>query len=383
VKILVADDSKAIRKMLRALLEDVGHEVAEAADGAEALRVLESPNPPELAILDWTMPFLDGPEICARLRSSHADVETYLILLTVKNGRTDTLAGLRCGANDYVTKPFDEEALLARVQIGGQMMALQRSLAARVTDLEKTNQELDAFSRMVAHDLRSPLAAANGFLGLIESDHWESLNHGTRSCISEIKGMAQQMDRTILDLLNLARATRGDLICAPLDLAELAREWVETQGRQPQAGIVEFHCPAALPAHGDAGLMKLAVQNLLGNAWKFSARATRPRVEFKAVEHNGVMTYSISDNGVGFNMANARRLFTPFQRLHSQNDFVGTGIGLTIVRRIVERHGGNIRAEAAPGQGATFQFTLGQQAPASLQREEMSVRSTQETTLCP
>lgn len=369
--------------MLRVLLEDEGHQVIEATDGELALRELEAQAPPELAILDWTMPGLDGPEVCARLRASRPERETYLILLTVKGGRTDTLAGLRSGANDYITKPFDEEALIARVNIGGQMIALQRSLATRVAELVKANEELDAFSRMVAHDLRSPLGAASGFLRLIESDHESSLNPEVRGHLAEIRSVAHQMDQTITDLLDLARATRGELVCAPLNLAQLARDWVGQAGRPAADRPVEFYCPATLPAKGDAGLLRLALQNLLGNAWKFCSRVDRPRVEFRSAEHGGVTVYTIADNGAGFDMSRARNMFAPFQRLHSQSEFEGTGIGLTIVHRVLERHGGTIWAEAESNKGAAFHFTLWQPAPASSRPDTMAVEPAQEVLACP
>jgi light-regulated signal transduction histidine kinase (bacteriophytochrome) len=144
-----------------------------------------------------------------------------------------------------------------------------------------------------------------------------------------------------------------------VDLARLAHEWVALQERHAPQGGVEFVSPLTVPTRGDAGLLRLVMQNLLGNAWKFSSRTTRPRVELQAVDCEGLTVYSISDNGAGFDMAHASKLFAPFQRLHQQSDFEGTGIGLTIVQRIVERHGGRIWAESAVGCGATFRFTLG------------------------
>lgn len=359
MNILIADDSRPIRAMLRALLETADHTVVEAEDGAAALRVLEGDRAPTLALLDWNMPGLTGPEVCRRVRARTNEPFVYLVLVTTRRDRSAMLDGLRSGANDYIVKPFDEEALLARIQIGEQMVALHRSLNERVSELERVNRELEAFSRMVAHDLRNPLNGIAGFVSMLELDQVERLDEEGRSCLGQIRQSTERMGQTIDALLSLARVTRAELVRDSVDLAKLGQEIVADLRRLQPDRRVEFRVPPTLPVQGDRMLLHLALQNLLANAWKFTARASSAVIELGARHTPEGTVYAVRDNGAGFDMRKAARLFQPFQRMHPDSEFQGTGIGLTIVQRIVERHRGTIQAESSPGRGACFQFTLG------------------------
>ncbi len=345
--------------MLRALLETADHAVVEAEDGAAALRILEGERAPTLALLDWNMPGLTGPEVCRRVRAREGFPFVYLVLVSSRRDRTAVLDGLRSGANDYIVKPFDEEALLARIQIGEQMVTLHRSVNERVLELERVNRELEAFSRMVAHDLRNPLNGIAGFVSMLELEQAARLDDEGRGCLAQIRQSTDQMGETIDALLSLARVTRAELVRDTVDLAAVGREIIEGLRRQSPERRVEFRVPTTLPVRGDRMLLHLALQNLLANAWKFTARVPAPVIELGARSTPEGRVFAVRDNGAGFDMRKAARLFQPFQRMHPESEFQGTGIGLTIVQRIIERHRGCIQAEASPGRGACFQFTLG------------------------
>ncbi len=367
MNILVADDSRPIRAMLRALLETAEHTVIEAEDGAAALRVLDGERAPTVALLDWNMPGLTGPDVCRRVRARIGAPFVYLVLVTTRRDRSAVLDGLRSGANDYIVKPFDEEALLARIQIGGQMVALHHSVNERVQELERVNRELEAFSRMVAHDLRNPLNGIAGFVSMLQLDQSSRLDDEGRSCLAQVQHNTERMGEIIDALLSLARVTRADLACSAVDLAALGREVVAGLRQQSPGRQVDFRVPPTLPAMGDRSLLHLVLQNLLSNAWKFTARVPSAVIELGVRTTPEGPVFAVRDNGAGFDMRKAARLFQPFQRMHASSEFEGTGIGLTIVQRIIERHRGCIQAESSPGRGACFQFTLGTTADAAPQ----------------
>ncbi len=358
MKILVADDSKPIRALLTALLEDAGHEVVAVADGGAALAVLEQKDSPCLAIIDWHMPVLDGLTVCQRIREKDGNTHRYLIMLTVKSSRTEILDGLRSGMDDYVTKPFDEEALIARIKIGERIIELQTTLGRRVRDLEQSNQELEAFGRMVAHDLRNPLGAIESLAEILREEASGAGADGLVPLIEDVHHSAIRARETVEDLLKLSRAALSELKLADADLSgiigEIARDLTRTAPTRP----VQWQISPDVRVRGDEGLLRLALENLVRNAWKFSRDRNPACIAFGALGEGEHAIYFIRDNGAGFDMAKASRLFGAFQRLHAQQEFEGTGIGLTIVKRIIERHGGRIWVQAAPGLGATFFFTL-------------------------
>ena len=237
MKILVADDSKPIRALLTALLEDAGHEVTAVADGGAALEVLEQKDSPRLAIIDWHMPVLDGLTVCQRIREKDGNTHRYLIMLTVKSSRTEILDGLRSGVDDYVTKPFDEEALIARIKIGERIIELQTTLGRRVRDLEQSNQELEAFGRMVAHDLRNPLGAIESLAEILREEANGAGADGLVPLIEDVHHSAIRARETVEDLLKLSRAALSELKLADADLSgiigEIARDLTRTAPTRP------------------------------------------------------------------------------------------------------------------------------------------------------
>jgi len=235
---------------------------------------------------------------------------------------------------------------------------LNRDLRQRVAALDAANKELEAFSYSVSHDLRAPLRSMDGFSQALLEDYRERLDEKGREYLQRIRAGSQRMGQLVDDLLLMSRVTRREMQYAEVDLTTLAQEAALTLQQTDPARRVEFVVAPHLVARGDAPLLRLALENLLGNAWKFTARHPSATIEFGAAEVNGATAYFVRDDGAGFDMAYAGRLFKPFQRLHSVTDFSGTGVGLATVQRIVQRHGGRIWAEAEVEKGATFYFTL-------------------------
>ncbi len=236
---------------------------------------------------------------------------------------------------------------------------LEQRVRERTAQLEAANQELESFAYSVSHDLRSPLRALDGFSAVLINDFHDQINDQGRHYLKRIQAAAQRMGQLINDLLDLSRLTRRELVHQKVDLSALIREAAEEFYTQFPERQVELIIADGLEAAGDVHLLKIAMDNLLANAWKFTTPRQSARIEVGKLERNSEQVFFIRDNGVGFNMAFADKLFGPFQRLHGIQEFPGTGIGLATVQRIVRRHGGRIWAEAEVDRGATFYFTLG------------------------
>jgi PAS domain S-box-containing protein len=235
---------------------------------------------------------------------------------------------------------------------------LEERVLERTGQLEAANKELEAFSYSVSHDLRAPLRAIDGFSRVLLDEHSATLDNSGRDSLERVRRAAQRMGALIDDLLKLARVTRTEPLEEEVDLSALALDVAESLRGQYPERTVNFTLAPDLRVSGDSRLLRVALENLLGNAWKFTGTRADPRVELGRKHDEGAPVYYVRDNGAGFDMAYANKLFGPFQRLHTVDEFPGTGIGLATVQRIVHKHGGRIWAESAVGQGAAFYFTL-------------------------
>ncbi|MDI1238572.1 MAG: ABC transporter substrate-binding protein [Polaromonas sp.] len=237
---------------------------------------------------------------------------------------------------------------------------LEERVRQRTSQLEALNRELEAFSYSVSHDLRSPLNTIDGFSQLIERMASEKVGAQGKHYLSRIRAGTRQMGELIEGLLSLAKLSRDPLRAGPVDLAKIARQVVQACREREPERVVEIHIQENLLVLGDPLLLSVVIQNLLGNAWKFTSMQPLARIDVGCkTGTDGEAVYFVRDNGAGFDMAYADKLFGTFQRLHSSTDYAGTGIGLATVKRVIERHGGRVWAEAAEGLGATFYFTLG------------------------
>jgi len=241
---------------------------------------------------------------------------------------------------------------------------LEQRVIERTAQLQAANKELEAFAYSVSHDLRAPLRSIDGFSQVLLEDYAEELDAQGKDYLQRVRRGSQHMAQLIDELLKLSRVTRGDIACERVDLSALAQKIAAELQKTQSEPQVEFIAAPGLIANGDARLLRLVLENLLGNAWKFTGKCAHARIEFgvlnssdKARQANKPV-YFVRDNGVGFDMAYADKIFTAFQRLHGANEFPGTGIGLATVQRIIHRHGGRVWAEGTVDGGATFYFTL-------------------------
>jgi PAS domain S-box-containing protein len=233
--------------------------------------------------------------------------------------------------------------------------ALQRSYL----ELTALNRELEAFSYSVSHDLRGPLRSMDGFSLALLEDYGDKLDDEGRDFLNRIRASSQRMGHLIDDLLRLSGVTRAELKLQPMNLSEIARDIARSLDLQKNGHKVRWLIEDKVTMHADPNLMRIAMQNLLDNAWKFTGKTPEATIRVGMQERDGLQVFFVADNGAGFDMAYADRLFGAFQRLHHMDDFPGTGIGLAIVQRIIGRHNGTIWAEAREGKGATFFFTIG------------------------
>jgi light-regulated signal transduction histidine kinase (bacteriophytochrome) len=244
-----------------------------------------------------------------------------------------------------------------------ELMALNAELEDRVAQrtaaLDHANKELETFSYSVSHDLRAPLRHIGGFSAIVLKANEGKLDAASVDYLKRINAASERMGLLIDDLLALSRVSRQELNKRDFDLSELAVQAANSLVEAHPEREVRVTVRPEMKARGDPGLARIVLENLIGNAWKFTARTSEPWIEVGLEERDGETVYYVRDNGAGFDMKYAHKLFAPFQRLHTDREFQGTGIGLSIVQRIVARHGGRIWAEAEAGKGATFYFTLG------------------------
>ncbi len=255
------------------------------------------------------------------------------------------------------------QALANTTSVAVENVRLYEELEQRVEDrtrqLAEANRELEGFSYSVSHDLQSPLRHINGYVSMLRADHAAVLDEKGRAYLSRIESSTTRMGKLVADLLRLAKYSKIELKLGRVDLSKMARG-VGDDLREVSAGrSVEFTVQPGLEVEGDENLLHVVLENLLGNAWKFTSKRDKARIEFGSrSEADGGTSYFVRDNGAGFDMKFADKLFTPFQRLHDEHEFTGSGIGLATVARVVSRHGGRMWCLAEPEQGATIYFTL-------------------------
>jgi len=266
-----------------------------------------------------------------------------------------TVIGVASLVDDITERTRAEQELL-RHRHNLEAMVTERTAA-----LEETNKELESFSYSVSHDLRAPLRSIDGFSHALLEDYAVQLDDVGKDYLHRVRSSAQRMGRLIDDMLSLSRVMRHELKRKDINLAEMAQAAIDKlQDYEPQR-TVDVDIAAGIHGWGDAHLIDIALDNLLGNAWKYTGKTDQAHIEFGVTQKNGKKIYHVSDNGVGFDMKYADKLFGSFQRLHKADEFEGTGIGLATVARIIRRHGGELWAEGTVGHGATFYFTLGEE----------------------
>jgi light-regulated signal transduction histidine kinase (bacteriophytochrome) len=286
-------------------------------------------------------------------------------MVTSLDDRESRLRGLQAGAEEFVTKPLDRIELGARVRNLLRLKAYGDSLARReaemrvmVDRLEAANRDLESFSYSVSHDLRAPLGAIEGFTRALQEDYAEQLPAGALHLFDRVRANAGHMSRLIEDLLEFARTGRQAVVHVPVDLREVAGRVLAGLEEEISTRKVEVRMGELPRCDADPVLMTQVFQNLLSNALKYTRMRERAVIEIGCEDLDGERAIYVRDNGTGFDMRHAGKLFGVFQRLHSASEFEGTGVGLAIVQRIIQHHGGRVWAAAKAGEGASFHFTI-------------------------
>jgi two-component system, sensor histidine kinase and response regulator len=407
VRILIAEDSPTQAQRLRHILEQQGYEVGVAANGRLALAMAPQ-FAPALIITDVVMPEMDGYELSRQIKTDPKLGNTPIILVTTLSDPQDVIRGLECRADNFILKPYDERDLLARVQyvlINSEMRraedvgmgvtiyfngqkhfitadrlqilnlllstydaAIQRNkelnrsqeeLRLLNAKLAGANKELESFSYSVSHDLRAPLRHIDGYVQMMVEDTESTLSSEAQRYLKVIADATRQMGELIDDLLAYSRMGWAELRETTVELDGLVREVIQSLEMATRGRNIIWKISPLPRVMGDPSMLKQVLANLLGNAAKYTRPRDPAHIELGcAGDEDGRNVLFVRDDGVGFDMKYADKLFGVFQRLHPAEDFEGTGVGLANVLRIVARHGGRVWAEAVPDQGATFYFTL-------------------------
>ena len=363
---------------------------------------------PELIISDIIMPGMDGYQFCRKVKETDGLSKIPIILLTSLQDPQDIIKGLQAGADNFITKPYDEKYLFSRIQYllinresrfsgGGEMVielifrnqkyqinsdkkqildlllsvyeaAIHRNdelietkakLESVNESLLRANQDLEAFSRTVSHDLKSPLNGIIGFSNILMDINSSNLNDESKKYLQIIHQSAWSMSNLIQDLLDFSRSGIVEIEQEPLNLSEIATVVMNEILLRDPARKVKIDIQPNLMAKADKKMITVVLNNLLGNAFKYSGKKDFSEISFGKKDYYGQDLFFVYDNGAGFDMTQAHKLFQPFQRLHCPNEFKGTGVGLSTVQKIIEKHSGQIWAESEIGNGATFFFSLG------------------------
>lgn len=400
MKILIVDDDTNSRIYLERVLKNSGYEVDSASDGMIAFeKVLSSM--PDIIISDILMPEMDGFELCRKIKTDPLFKHIPFVFYTATYvDERDRQLAMSLGASRFLIKPMDIDNFIKELEevieehkIGElyvpeepleelekldrlQLEAVTRKLNKKVKELEnykkhleeiikertkaleETNKELEAFIYSVSHDLRAPLRAIDGFSEIFISDYGDSIDEKGRDIFSRIRINAQRMKQLLDKLLLLSRLSRKEMVFSVINMKDMVNGvYIELTNPELREKI-DFQLGDISNINGDPVLMRQVWTNLISNAIKFSSKCEKPVIEIRSMEEGDRIVYSVKDNGAGFDMKYVDKLFKVFQRLHSENEFEGTGAGLAIVYRIIKRHNGDVWAEGEVGKGANFYFSL-------------------------
>lgn len=325
---------------------------------------------PEIVITDLNMPVTDGISMAAQIKAENPHVE--IIALTAHSSTQHLLKAIEIGISHYILKPIDVDQIFSVIDRAATIIRSERAikrqndlirclnaeLAQKAADLEMANRELESFNYTVAHDLRSPMVAISGFAQVLLALHASNLNSEGKKYLSIINSEILRMSNLIGALLSFSMNSRKRVEKRWTDLSRIAHETKENLLMQKPESRVTFSITEGVNGYCDPELLRIVLENLLGNALKYSTKNKNARIEFGVVNSEEDLVYFVRDNGVGFDQQEAERLFLPFQRLENDDEIHGFGIGLATAYRIIDRHGGRIWAESEKGKGAVFYFTL-------------------------
>lgn len=352
-QVLIVEDEAIVAESIASKLRRYGYEVIDTLPTGEEAVEKAGKTRPDVILMDIHLAGkMDGIQAADRISGQY---HIPVIFLTAYADEQTIARAKEAGPFGYLVKPFRERDLYVTIEMARERSRLE-------AELEAANRELDSFSYSVSHDLRAPLIAIDGFSRILEESYAGYLPPDGIECLSRIRQAANQMDQLIEDFLRLSRVTRAPILMERLDISHIAREILGQLATHDPDRKVYWKVEEGLIAYGDPGLCEIALKNLIGNAWKYTMKTDNAQIQVGSMMQGQTRVFFVKDNGAGFPSEKANLLFIPLQRLHSHQEFPGNGIGLATVQRIIHRHGGRIWAEGATGEGATFFFTLPEEA---------------------
>jgi len=355
--VLIVDDNEDNVDLAEQILED-DYNILTANSGEQCLEIAQN-QAPDVILLDVQMPGIDGYETLSRLYAIESCKNIPIIFLSARYRDSDrVIHGLELGALDYITKPVDDDLLEAKIRVAMRIKHAEDMVRQQTQDLYLANQDLKGFAYSASHDLRAPLRHINGNIIAVLEDYSDLLPEDGQMMLKLIQASAREMNSLIEDLLIFSRATAAEINKTSVNLSEMVgAELSKLQKMEPDRQVV-IDIQAGLENKADMSTLGIVLHNLLNNAWKYTSQEEKASIQFGMLTDSVPAVYFIKDNGVGFDMKYVDKLFQPFSRLHSKHDFEGNGIGLAIIRRIIEKHVGMTRVEAKIDEGATFFFSL-------------------------
>jgi two-component system sensor histidine kinase/response regulator len=356
-KILIVDDKPENLVALEVVLKDMDVELIRANNGNEALKATLH-HDFALALLDIQMPEMDGYELAGILREEEKTNHLpFIFISAVYTDNLNVFKGYEKGAFSFITKPFQPEILINKVKFFVEKHQQEITLMQKNKELEYVNKELESFSYSVSHDLRAPLRALDGYSKILGEDYNNVLDDEGKRLLGNIQYNAKKMGALVDDLLTFSRLGKNEIKKSQTNMNEMV-EFVLNEIKSSTQHKASLKINSLFSANADHVLLQQVWVNLISNAIKYSQKKENSYVEIGSAKSETEITYYIKDNGAGFSMDYVDKLFGVFQRLHSEKEFEGTGIGLAIVQRIIIKHGGRVWAEAKLNEGATFYFTL-------------------------
>ena len=363
MRILIAEDDDISRRLLEASLKKKHFEVVVTKNGEQAWNELKKENPPPLAILDWMMPGMDGVDVCKKGRAKKSDQYLYVIMLTSKGQKEEIAAGLEAGADDYIVKPFNPVELYARVGVGLRVIQLQLDLAESIRKLKAFDEQKNEFLSLVSHEIRTPMAVMGEGVALCLEGIAGELTDTQREILTDIQDNVQRSTRLIGDLLDLSKIESGKIVLrpGPVDLINIVQKLETGIGAQvaQKNFTISIDCPDhPIKLFADGDKINQIFNNLISNSIRYTESGGT--ISIKVEDGEEFVECSVSDTGAGISKENQKKLFTKFSQFGhvTGKGYKGTGLGLVIVKAMVEQHGGRIKVESEIGKGSTFTFTI-------------------------
>lgn len=379
ISVLVVEDNMGDFVLIEAYMSEKFErfELIHAKTAQEAVNQLLSfeKNKLDVILLDLSLPDNSGEALIQKIVS--VSELTPIIILTGFEDLKFSIKSLSLGVSDYLIKDelnstllqksilytYERNASFRKIKESEMKLELlnrqlEEKVEERTRQLKIVNNELEAFSYSVSHDLRAPLRSIDGFSQAILEEYSDKLDETGIGYLNRVRMASQKLSHLIDVFLSLARVTRTELHTSQVNLTSVTRSVMNTLQNGDPTRKIDLSIEADLIDFADPSQIKIVLENLLENSWKYTSKTEEPSISFGCIEKNGEKVYYVKDNGVGFNMNYVNKLFVPFQRLHHENDFPGTGIGLATVKRIIDRHNGEIWAEGEPNKGSIFYFTI-------------------------